>query len=69
MKKGILKKNIELLKKDYLFSEEEEIILRNYIMMMGLNVTDINEFLIKTSNSINRDPTTIFKMKKNIKIV
>lgn len=68
MKKGILRKKIESLKQDYLFSEEEEIILKNFIMLMGLNITDVNEFLIKSSNSMSKDPTAVFKMKKNIKL-
>lgn len=67
-KKGILKKNNELLKNDYAFSKEDEIILWKYIQLLNLNVGDIEEFLIKTSNALNRDPTAIFKMKKNLKI-
>lgn len=35
---------------------------------MGLNVTDVDEFLIKTNGSLNKDPTAIFKMKKNLKL-
>lgn len=41
--------------------------LKNLIYILGLNVTDISEFLIKTNNFINKDPTSIFKIKRNIK--
>lgn len=41
--------------------------LKNLIYILGLNVTDISEFLIKTSNFLNKDPTSKFKIKRNIK--
>lgn len=67
MKKGILKRNSEILKQEYIFTKEEEEALKNLILILGLNVTDLSEFLIKTSNIIPRDPTSIYKIKKNIK--
>lgn len=68
IKKGILKKNQELLKKDYIFTKEEEAILKSLILILGLNVNDLSEFLIKTSNSLNRTPSAIYNLKKNFKI-
>lgn len=66
-KKGILKKNNQLLKSEYVFTQDEEAMLKNLIYILGLNVTDISEFLIKTSNFLNKDPTSKFKIKRNIK--
>lgn len=67
LKRGILKKHCELLQSEYLFGKEEEAILKNLILILGLNVTDLSEFLIKTSNSVSMDPNALFKVRKNIK--
>lgn len=68
LKRGILKKTGEVLKSEYVFTKEDEEILKNLILILGLNVTDLSEFLIKTSNAIHRDATSIFKVQKNIKV-
>lgn len=41
IQKGILKKNMESLKGEYLFSQDEEKILHNIILILGLQVSDV----------------------------
>lgn len=53
-----------------LFTEEEEIILKNLILILDLNVTDFNDFLMKVTNFLlqENNPHLRVTLKRNIVI-